>query len=193
MYYVIMSDSTPDISRQYQTSHIYRYVHIDAEGVEVRESFVDFLPMKDRKDAVSTANMIVNKLTTDGLESENCRSQGYDNAATMSGIHTGVQTRLKGLNPKAIFVPCNNHSLNLAGLHAAACTTNAVTFFGTLEKLYAFLSKSTHRWEMLEKHAQITVKRICETRWSARFQAVAPVRCEFASYIEALEELRDTP
>ena len=49
-----------------------------------------------------------------------CRGQAYDNAFTMSGIHSGVQRRTKEINSKAISVLCGNHSLNLAGVHAAA-------------------------------------------------------------------------
>jgi len=46
------------------------------------------------------------------------RGQAYDNASTMSGIHSAAQCRIKEINSKAIFVPCGNHSLHLAGVHA---------------------------------------------------------------------------
>ena len=36
----------------------------------------------------------------------------------MSGIHAGVQCRIEDINPKATFVPCESHTLNLAGVHA---------------------------------------------------------------------------
>ncbi|XP_063606146.1 uncharacterized protein LOC134781062 [Penaeus indicus] len=42
-----------------------------------------------------------------------------DNAATVAGIHRGVQRRILDINQHAIFMPCNNHSLSLAGVHAA--------------------------------------------------------------------------
>ena len=38
------------------------------------------------------------------------------------------------MNPKAVFVPCNNHSLNLAGVHAVGAGTQSVTFFGIVGK-----------------------------------------------------------
>ncbi|GFU03049.1 uncharacterized protein TNCV_113571 [Trichonephila clavipes] len=53
----------------------------------------------------------------------NCREQAYDNAATMAGCHTGVQQRIKDINPNAKFVPCSNHSLNLVCVHAASVET----------------------------------------------------------------------
>ena len=43
-------------------------------------------------------------LETENMKSLNfadCRGQSYDNQATMSGIHSGVQTRLLDLNQQA--------------------------------------------------------------------------------------------
>ena len=71
-------------------------------------------------------------------------------AATMSGVHRGVQRKIIDINPKAAFIPCNNHSLNLAGFHAAASAVNGVTFSETVERLYNFFSSSTHRWEIFK-------------------------------------------
>ncbi|GFW49605.1 uncharacterized protein TNCV_2843861 [Trichonephila clavipes] len=50
----------------------------------------------------------------------NCREHAYDNAATTAGCHTGVQQRIKDINPIAELVPCSNHSLNLVCVHAAS-------------------------------------------------------------------------
>ena len=58
------------------------------------------------------------------------RGQGYDNAATMAGVHSGVQRRIMDINPLATYVPCNNHSLNLAGVHSAQASVNATTSLG---------------------------------------------------------------
>jgi uncharacterized membrane protein len=67
-------------------------------------------------------------------------------------------------NPRALFVNCNNHSLNLAGLHAAKQDPVVVTFFGTVENLYVFFSASTVRWEKMRERLEITLKRECQTR-----------------------------
>jgi len=48
-----------------------------------------------------------------------CRGQAYDNACTISGIHSATQRRIKEINAKAInVILCGNHSLNLVGVHA---------------------------------------------------------------------------
>ncbi|GBP63897.1 hypothetical protein EVAR_39559_1 [Eumeta japonica] len=64
--------------------------------------------------------MIVSKLKADRLDIMNCRGQAYDNAATMAGCHTGMQQRIKDINPYAEFIPCSNYSLHLVCLHTAA-------------------------------------------------------------------------
>jgi hypothetical protein len=102
-------------------------VKINKGSVEVNESFLDFLPLY-AKYAESLTEVIVSKIATDGLDIQDCRGQGYNNAATMAGKNSGVQQRLLQINPKALFVPCSNHSLKLVGMHAAGAGVNSVTF-----------------------------------------------------------------
>ena len=189
-YFTIIFDSTPDISNVDQMSQILRYVDIRDGTVVVKESFVDFYPL-DGKTAAVLTEQILEKIKNDGLNLEDCRGQGYDNAATMAGIHTGVGKRISDIHPKAVFVPCTNHSLNLAGVHCAEKVVNAVTFFGTIEKLYVFCSGSTHRWHILMSRVNKSVKRICETRWSSKHDAVDAVATNTEGFVESLEELRD--
>ncbi|GFY51147.1 hypothetical protein TNIN_290951 [Trichonephila inaurata madagascariensis] len=94
--------------------------------------------------------MIVSKLKANGLNIMNCRGQACDNAATMAGCHTGVQQRIKYINPNAECVPCSNPSLNLVCVHAASVEANSVTFFGTLKHCYSFFPTSIHQWEVEE-------------------------------------------
>jgi len=63
-------------------------------------------------------NCILNERHENDLDVMICKGQAYGNASTMSGIHSAAQRRIKDINSKAIFVPCRNHSLILAGVHA---------------------------------------------------------------------------
>ncbi|GFY45958.1 hypothetical protein TNIN_299111 [Trichonephila inaurata madagascariensis] len=65
----------------------------------------------------------------------NCRGQAYDNATAMAGCHTGVQQRIKGINPNAEFVPCSNHSLNLVCVHATSVEDIDEVKFITLSRI----------------------------------------------------------
>lgn len=191
-YYGLLLDSTPDNSHIDQMCKIVRYVHIEERVVEVRESFLGFFPMNGKTAADITEDTL-KELKKDKLDIQLCTSQGYDNAFTMSGRHKGVQTRIRDQNPKAIFNPCSNHSLNLCGIHSFGCVTSSVTFFGTLEKIYAFFAASTHRWEILLKNIDTTLKRLTDTRWSAHHKSVKAARNNIVNLIETIETIRDSP
>ncbi|CAH2295748.1 zinc finger MYM-type 1-like [Pelobates cultripes] len=152
------------------------------------ESFLGFFPVAEKTAAELTEN-ILQHLEEDGLDISVCCGQGYDNAATMAGIHSGVQAKIKEINPKALFMPCANHSLNPCGVHSFGSVASCVTFFGTLERVYSLFSVSTHRWELLMENVGVTVKRLSQTRWSAHYDAVKPVRANFEKLTSALEKL----
>jgi len=145
-YSGIMFDSTPDAAHREQMSETIRYVDINVEEqtVVVKESFLGFVQIH-KKDAASTADVILQQLGSDGLPFEDCRSQCYDNASVMSGYKSGVQQRVAALNAKAVFVNCDNHMLNLVGVHAVSHEVAGVTFFGAVQAIYIYFSRSTLR------------------------------------------------
>lgn len=189
-YFGIIFDSTPDISHVDQMSYVIRYVHIEGDQVEVKESFLGFFSIAG-KTAVELTENILTQLKSDNLDIHLCRAQGYDNAATMAGVHGGVQSIIKEHNPKALFMPCANHSLNLCGVHSFRSVSSSVTFFGTVERVYTFFSSSTHRWEILMKSVGVSVKRLVETRWSAHHDAVKSLKNNFETLVSTLEDMCD--
>ena len=123
-------------------------MHIEDTEVSMVESFIDFIQLHGKSADVIT-KQICDKLQADGLKLEHYYGQGYNNATTMAGHISAVKKCILDRNPKAIFLPCNNHSINLAGVHAVGLGTQSVTFFGTVEKVYTFFSSSTQRWDVL--------------------------------------------
>jgi len=47
------------------------------------------------------------------IETGDCRGQGYDGASNMSRENIGVQALIKEDAPKAVYMHCNEHCLNL--------------------------------------------------------------------------------
>ncbi len=86
--------------------------------VQINESFLGFIQISG-KDAASLVQEILKQLEKDNINLQDCRSQCYDNGAVMAGHKTGVYQRIKEKNNMVIFVNCDNHSLNLVGVHAA--------------------------------------------------------------------------
>lgn len=146
-----------------------RYVCPNGEPVERFLLFMSNIGHKSKelKDAV------VKILSDYEIPIEDCRCQSYDNAFNMSGPYTGLQARIKELNPNAEYIPCSGHSLNLVGTNAVENCLSASNFFDLLQKLYNFFSCSTNRWLILEKHIGKgkVVKSLSVRRWSARADA----------------------
>ncbi|XP_065663081.1 zinc finger MYM-type protein 1-like [Hydra vulgaris] len=170
-YFSISIDSTPDISHVDQLSFIFRYVQKNGCPVE---RFLGFLPNSGHK-SEELADAVFLVLESHGLDINNCRGQSYDNASNMSGRYTGLQARIKKVNPLATFVPCSAHSLNLVGECAVDCCIYAFEFFILLQIIYKFFSASTYRWEILQKNLikteNVSLKKLSDTRWSARSDA----------------------
>ena len=168
---------------------IVRYVKVDSIEVQIKESFLNFFPLH-RKNADEITKPFLDELQQNDLDIMMCRTQAHDNASTMAGIRSEVQCRIKQVNSKAIFIPCANHSLNLAGVHAVASSEHSAAFFAFVERV-SFFSASTQRQEVLLKHVPIVVKRVIDTQWSAHYEVVKALQHYFLDVVSALNELCD--
>ena len=103
-------------------------------------------------------------------------------------IRSGVQRRIKQVNSKAIFIPCANHLLNLAGVHAVASSEHSATFFfAVVERvLLLFFLLLLRDGKCLLKHVPIMIKRVIDTGWSAHYEAVK-VQHYFLDAVSALK------
>ena len=133
---------------------------------KLKKFFLVFFQVSE-ENAATLVETMIEKLSDDGIDVNDYRGQAYDNAAVMSGVRNGVQKRILESNPQAQFINCENHSLNLARVHAAEVHPTVVTFFGIMDRIFVFFSSSTSRWEVLKSKVKKTVKRHCETRWSS--------------------------
>ena len=190
-YFSVSVDSTPDISNVDQLTVIIRYV----QNGKAVEHFLTFLQISSHT-GEQLASTLLEYLRLQQISFSDCRGQSYDNASNMSGRYSGMQARLKQLNPLALFVPCAAHSLNLVGGNAADSCLEAVNFFGLVQKIYTFLSASTHRWSVLmtklkANHNGLTVKSLSATRWSARADAIHALFEGYETIRSSLQQIAD--
>uniref|UniRef100_A0A1X7UAQ5 DUF4371 domain-containing protein n=1 Tax=Amphimedon queenslandica TaxID=400682 RepID=A0A1X7UAQ5_AMPQE len=120
------------------------------------------------------------------LPLHNCRGQCYDNGANMAGKDNGVQAQILELYKYALFTPCAAHSLYLVRANAAECCPTVTTFFGTVQKLYTFMSVSPQCWEILLKCIPCSLHGQSHTRWSERIDAVRPVAAHLPGILLAI-------
>ena len=133
-YFSIILDCTPDMSHHEQMSVILRYVLCNEEAAVVKETFFGYLRISDST-GKGLLDAFLEKATELQLELSDCRGQSYDNGANMKGKHSGVQARMLDINPKAVYVPCANHTLNLVVVDSANSSTEALTFFWSTYKV----------------------------------------------------------
>lgn len=193
-FYSIIVDSTQDITKIDQLSIILRYVVVnyDQKSIEVKESFFGFFELK-KHGAADHENRIYKVLQSFNIDIQNCRGQGYDGAAVMSGIYSGVQQRISSNVSNAPFIHCCAHNLNLIICDAAASTEIANNFFLIVQSIYNFFSTSAPRWANLalkedfaKKIRQKVLKKVCPTRWEARYESVSALK---ERYIDVLKSL----
>ena len=191
-YYSVSLDSSPDESHVDQLTVVFRYM----EKTSPVERFVTFMPNRGHK-ALDMFNALNEFLQSQDIDISDCRGQSYDNASSMSGKYNGLQALVRQKNPRALWVPCAGHSLNLVGKTAAESCTSAVSFFDFLQQMYVFFTASTHRYDVLNsklksaEKALYVPKKLAETRWSCRADATRALACGYGQIKEALSAIAD--
>lgn len=190
-HFSIIVDSTPDKSRVEQVTLIIRFVHYHNNIFQIKEHFLGFLEGNEKTGEALT-DLVLRELNNLNLSLSNCRGQGYDNGSNMHGKQSGMQNRIRILEPRAFFVPCCSHSLNLVVNDSANCSLDAVKFFGIVQNLYVFVSSSTTRWHIYKKNVpNLTLKPLSETRWESRIDALKPLKNNLGDIYEALIEISE--
>lgn len=111
----------------------------------------------------------------------------------MSGAISGVQARLKHLNPSILYTHCFNHVLNLCLVDTVRSVRSASMFFELLQSLYTFVSGSAIHAKFIEVQSKLGHRRImhlkkqCETRWACGASSIEAVFSRFSAVVQTLQ------
>ncbi|XP_077292326.1 zinc finger MYM-type protein 1-like [Arctopsyche grandis] len=194
-FYSIIIDGTQDLSKIEQVSVVFRYIVVQKDeiqrpiDVEIKESFVGFFNVKNRS-ADGLKKIILDLLTSKGLDIAKCRGQGYDGARVMSGAYNGLQKKITELEPNAHYVHCAAHNLNLVIKDTVSDVPKASYFFDVVEQIYKFFAVSINRWKVFKENSpSVTLKRLNPTRWSSRLDSINALRYSYTDVLKCLTEI----
>lgn len=109
-------------------SEIIKYVQIENEEVEEKESFLGLFSLVG-KEAVDVTQEILKVINEEGLCINICWNQCYDNASTTAVVLSGEHASIQQVNKKVLFIPCINQLPNLNWVQAFASVSISVRFF----------------------------------------------------------------
>lgn len=195
-FFAVLADETQDISRHEQLALCLRYVDCSSGKAVIREDFLEFVHVEDVT-APALASTIIQRLKSFGLDLENLVGQGYDGAAVMSGRFRGVRRIIMDKYPRALFVHCAAHTLNLVLAHS--CEIPMIrNCIGTIKSIINFFRQSPLRDGLLKKTADeigaphSTLISLCETRWTEKHSAVERFAEMFPVVLATLQALQET-
>lgn len=144
------------------------------------------------------------KLFTDMCTSHNIDwtsmliGQSYDGANVMKGQVAGLRTLIQSKVPRAVYIWCNAHQLNLAIVYACSSCKEAVNFLGIIEALYVYFSARKRHFLFKEKQEQLLpgqrslrFKILSTTRWSSHSSAIDMVLLTYPAILSSLEILQN--
>ena len=197
-FFTVLADEATDASNTEQMPIVLRYLNSE---IKISESFVSFTACRNGTTGEALAEQIKSQLRSWGLDMKKLRGQGYDGAANMAGDVQGCAARITAEFPKALYLHCCSHALNLCIM--AASKIKAVTaMWTTLREVSFFFNSSPKRQEKLQAVIaevvadDVKVRKLtdlCRTRWSARHTALTTFLALFESVVQTLDEISSAP
>ena len=196
-WYAIIADEATDVSGTEQLSVSIRWV---SKSYEVHEDVLGIKELPDTK-AATILHEVNNVLVRCTLSITQCRGQAYDGASNMSGIRNGVQALFKKDEPRALYVHCLAHSLNLCVQDVSKMCKllrNTLNFIHDLVQLIKFSPKRLTLFENLKSDVTMStgqtlpsLRTLCPTRWTVRNSAISSVLKNYKTLQVALDKIQE--
>ncbi|XP_057545754.1 uncharacterized protein LOC130824754 [Amaranthus tricolor] len=206
-YFSILADESSDVSQKEQLALVLRFVN--RENGSVVEHFLGILHVGDTT-ALSLKNAIMSLLMEHSLSPSMIRGQGYDGASNMRGEINGLKTLIMNDSPRAYYIHCFAHQLQLTLVAVAKKNVNCTWLFDVLANLLNVVGASCKRRDLIRKNqAQVVAQalevgeiesgsglnqerglsRPGDTRWGSHYKCLISIINLFPSIVKVLEEI----
>ena len=188
-YFAVEADEVTDSSNKEQVVVCIRWVN---DKFEAHEDFVGLHHVDDIT-AATIVHVVTDTVRRMTLSMSMCRAQCYDGASNMKRVASDIQK----LEPRALYLHCYGHSLNLAvsdTLKSIKCMCDALDVALEICKLFKY---SPRRDAIFHKfHQELTpqapgIRNLCPTRWTVRALSLESIHVNYsaleATWDEALE------
>lgn len=101
--------------------------------------------------------------------------QCYDGASVMSGHLNGLQKKVKDVAPRAIFIHCSAHRLNLVLRHSMKQIPQCRVFFAEICGIPSFFHHSAKRTYALDTNVGKRIPTPTDIRWSSYSKLVTVI------------------
>ena len=188
--YSIIADESRDASNKEQMTCVLRWL---TDDMQIQEDFVGMYQLS-KTDAESITSAIKDILIRCNMDSSNCRWQGYDGAATMSGALQGVAARLNAECPSALYLHCANHCLDLALQGSSKHNVYVRNTIDFVQELSVFIKSSPKRMEEYKQIAKNyeeseNIHMLCPTRWTIRTRSLSAVINSYKAIYDTLASI----
>ena len=192
-FFTIMADEVTDVSNKEQVVICFRSID---ENFEAHEDFIG-LHTVDSIKADNLVRVLKDAVLRMNLDMKNCRGQCYNGAANMSGAKHGTSTQIQSEEPKAIFIHCFGHALNLAVADTVKKNRILRDTLDTVFEISRLLKFSPCRDAMFTKlKADLCpdvpgFRTLCPTRWMVKAASMESVVENYAVFQALWEEAKD--
>jgi hypothetical protein len=192
-FYALIADETRDASGKEQLAISIRWVD---ESYQISEDLIGMVNV-EQTDAKTLKTVIIDCLIRCNIPLSGCCGQAYDGAANMAGHINGVAKQIQLEEPKAIFVHCFAHSVNLCLQECGRRSRPIRDALSLVNEIHNFITLSPKRLAMFENlQTQSSpnlpsIKPLCPTRWTVRATAVDSVLKNYPILLEELEKISE--
>ena len=189
-FIVVMVDETTDKSNKEQLTLVLRWIN---EDFVVSEEFVGLYYLS-AIDTQSIVEVMKDTFIRFQIPLTKIRGQCYDGCSTMAGAKAGVATKIQELEPRAVFLHCYGHALNLALSDTIKQSRPMKDCLDTCYEIIKLIKFSPNREAILQDVKEESgsdascVRTLCPTRWTVRAESLASIIANYES-IQSLWEV----